>query len=268
MIKSFYLHAVSQAGIDPNDSVLVVCGGPYDKQVMELSGLKNVVISNVGYHDGVKEFAPFNWIYQDAENLTLADNSFDYVVVNAGLHHCASPHRAMCEMLRVAKKGILVSEASDNWFVRLSVALGFTSDFESEPALLSGGTHGGYRNTELPNYIYRWTEREVEKAVRSYLPQWQHSVRYIYGYRIPTERFTMSTSTTKRLVVTLVSRLVWLLERVMPKQGNHFAFVVSKQGELQPWLKDIDGAIHVDLDWVAKNKKYNPKNYRKNPSPF
>jgi ubiquinone/menaquinone biosynthesis C-methylase UbiE len=31
------------------------------------------------------EFHPFKWSYQDAENLSFKDKSFDFVVVHSGL---------------------------------------------------------------------------------------------------------------------------------------------------------------------------------------
>ena len=262
-MKDLYSHVASQAGIDRNDTVLVVCGGEYDKKVILSLGVINAVISNLDYSDGITntDYAPLKWMSLDAENLNVDDNSFDWVVVHAGLHHCRSPHRAMCEMLRVARKGILVVEARDSLLVNIAVALGFTSDYEVESAILSGGKSGGCRNTKIPNYIYRWTEREVEKTVNSFLPQWRHIIRYFYGYRIPTQRFTMSKSKAKRLIVALIDRCVLILEIFLPKQGNFFAFVVTKGGALHPWLKTVGGSLEVDLELIGK--KYDPKAYLK-----
>jgi ubiquinone/menaquinone biosynthesis C-methylase UbiE len=58
---------------------------------------------------GGDEFAPFSWSFQDAEQLSFEDEAFDYVFVHAGLHHCASPHRALLEMYRVARRGIMAT---------------------------------------------------------------------------------------------------------------------------------------------------------------
>jgi ubiquinone/menaquinone biosynthesis C-methylase UbiE len=48
---------------------------------------------------------------QDAENLSYDDRAFDLVVVHAGLHPCYSPHRALLEMYRVARRCVVASVA-------------------------------------------------------------------------------------------------------------------------------------------------------------
>lgn len=52
-------------------------------------------------------YAPMEWSYQDAEHLTYGDETLDVCVVHDGLHHCRSPHQALLEMLRVARRGVL-----------------------------------------------------------------------------------------------------------------------------------------------------------------
>src|SRR6478609_2232310 len=100
----FYLKVMRNLGLQSDESVLVVCGGPYDQRTLEAVGLSNVVISNISHHDGVTTYGPYPWEFQDAEHLTRPDVSVDWVVVHAGLHHCGSPHWALCEMLRVARR--------------------------------------------------------------------------------------------------------------------------------------------------------------------
>ena len=73
------------------DTVLVVCGGISDKNELLKQGFKNVIISNLSPHAGVEDYSPYKWEHQDAENLSYKDDSFDWVFVKAGLHHCASP---------------------------------------------------------------------------------------------------------------------------------------------------------------------------------
>ena len=192
MACDFYLEVAKSIGFKPDDSVVVICGGPYDRTVMKTCGLSNVVITNVDHHGGETDLSPYSWEYQDAEAMTCADDSADWVAVHAGLHHCASPHKALCEMLRVARKGVLVIEARDSLLMRLAQRLGMTPRFELEPALLTGGKWGGYRNTKLPNYIYRWTEREFEKTVTSFAPQYVFDFSYRYGYRLPLQRLEMA----------------------------------------------------------------------------
>src|SRR5260370_18941530 len=114
-------------GLD--SSVLVVCGGGYDRDVFLGLGFRRVTISNLDSRldsrmDG-SEFAPYPWSLQDVESLGFADGAFDFVVVHQGLHHCHSPHRGLLEMYRVARRGGLAFEPRDTRLVRLGVRLGF-----------------------------------------------------------------------------------------------------------------------------------------------
>ena len=49
----------------------------------------------------------------DAQALLFEDNSFDLVCEFGALHHIPNPRKAVCEMLRVARKGIFVSDNND-----------------------------------------------------------------------------------------------------------------------------------------------------------
>jgi ubiquinone/menaquinone biosynthesis C-methylase UbiE len=261
MSQNFYSEVLSGAGILPDDAVLVLCGGSYDQQQLVAAGIKRAVISNVDFHAGVTDYAPYEWSHQDAENLTVGDLSFDWCIVHAGLHHCASPHRAMCEMLRVARKGIVVIEARDSALMRVAARFGMTNDYELQVAALSNGQAGGYRNTNLPNYIYRWTEREVDKTVRSYHPEKFPSIKYFYRYSLPTGSMSMTRSAVKRLIAKSAAPVLKIFEILLPKQGNSFGFVVRKDGALQPWLQQADGKMSVDMGYL--NKIYAPEKYQK-----
>jgi len=47
---------------------------------------------------------------QDVNELEFDDEAFDYVLTKETLHHLTTPYRGLCEMLRVAKKGIILIE--------------------------------------------------------------------------------------------------------------------------------------------------------------
>src|SRR5260221_1631337 len=111
-MKDHYTNALrkllDQGLIKREMQVLVVCGGPHDREILLSAGFTNVTISNVDPRLTGTEFAPFTWCFQDAENLTFKDGEFDFCIAHDGLHHCQSPHRGLLEMYRVAKKGLLV----------------------------------------------------------------------------------------------------------------------------------------------------------------
>ena len=49
----------------------------------------------------------------DALSLPFADGSFDYVIATGVLHHIPDPDRAVREMVRVAKKGVMISDSNN-----------------------------------------------------------------------------------------------------------------------------------------------------------
>lgn len=251
-LADFYLETIRKAGIGPDETVLVLCGGSYDRRTLEAAGIATAVISNLGHHDGATAYGNYAWERQDAENVARADGSVDWAVVHAGLHHCASPHRALCEMLRVASKGIVVVESRDSLVSRLARRLGLVPDYELEPALLSNGERGGYRDTAIPNYIYRWTESEIEKTVASFDPAHRHAIRFYYDWRLPMQRIAMARNPLVRLAVRTAAAARGLLRASMPKQGNCFGIVVRKTQVPQPWVKRQEsGELLPDLAFIA-----------------
>lgn len=261
MSIAIYARVVADAGIAVDDTVLAVCAGNYDRQTLIDAGVRTAVISNVDFHAGQTDYAPYAWQYEDAENLSAGDESFDWCIVHAGLHHCASPHRAMTEMLRVARKGIIVIEARDSLLMRLAVRLGATRDYELEPAVLSNGAYGGFRNTPIPNYIYRWTEREVQKTVCSAVPHLKPDIRFHYGYRLPIQRLRMSQNIAIKWLAAVVDPMVWLVKAIAPRQGNEFGIIVRKTASLQPWIERKDGKFVPRMDYLMT--LMDPKKYRK-----
>lgn len=230
---------MSRLLIPKDATILVVCGGEGDRAVFQELGYTNVTISNLQEQVGSGQFHPYNWALQDAEKLTYPDESFDYVVVNAGLHHCASPHRALLEMYRTARSGILVVESRDNLLVRLAQRLGFSWEYEL-PGVFCDSSHlGGVRASSVPNYIYRWNEREVMKTVQSYAPFAHHRIDFYYGLRLPYWLLDRCGSSGHRVAASLASPFVKALVRVFPRQGNLFAFFIHKPivTDLHPWMK-------------------------------
>ncbi len=66
----------------------------------------------------------------DAENLSFADGSFDVVAVHDGLHHLERPERAIREMARVARRGVLILDPARAVLTRIAVWLGIALNVE------------------------------------------------------------------------------------------------------------------------------------------
>jgi len=239
-------------------SVLVVCGGETDKKVFQELGFTNVTISNLDSRMTGTEFAPYKWSSQDAEALTFADNSFDLVVVCAGLHHCHSPHRALLEVYRVARRCAAALEARDGFLSRIAVRLGVVDEYEITAVAGNGLQFGGVKNTAIPNYIYRWTEREVTKTIASYAPYAPPEILWFHEFEPPFVVLRARKTLKALLILYGAYPVLWLITSVFKSQCNLFGFVLRKpglEGNLFPWLKLEAGKPAINRDWVEQNFK-------------
>ena len=236
-------------------SILVVCGGHADKEVLYTCGFRHVVISNVDGRMTGKEFAPFEWSFQHAENLAFDDNSFDFCIVHSGLHHCYSPHRALLEMYRVARKGILVCEPHDNFLTRMGVLFSVGQEYEHAAVFYNDCSCGGVENSSIPNYVYRWTAREIAKTIRSFYPCGKHRFRFIYKMRIPWTQLKGRKRKIFYYGILLLLPFLKVMNLVFPRQCNHLVAVVLKPklpDELFPWLFWREGGAGINETWLAK----------------
>jgi ubiquinone/menaquinone biosynthesis C-methylase UbiE len=96
---------------------------------------------------------------ENAESLSFSDGEFDYVFCKESYHHFPRPALALYEMLRVAKRGIVLIEPNDpnQIFLRKIKHL--------VKILVKGKSHvdAGYYE-ETGNYIYSISRREMEKV--------------------------------------------------------------------------------------------------------
>lgn len=243
--------------LDTGMRVLVVCGGRTDRLVLERCGFRNVVISNLGRRPAGTDLGSCGWSQQDAERLDFDDDSFDFAVVHSGLHHCHSPHRALLEMYRVALRGVLLFEPYDNVLTRVGVRLGFGQEYEYGGVagdLGRDGHRGGVADTTIPNFVYRFTEREIIKTIHSYAPYARHDIRFFYRMRIPWAQLRRRRRPHFYLAVRLAQPVLKAVEVVAPRQSNNFAAVILKPDlarAMHPWLRREGDAVEVNDDWLA-----------------
>jgi SAM-dependent methyltransferase len=227
VVTGFYeatLTTLMKSGdISISDRVLVVCGGPLDQKVMASVGFSDFTVTSL---TGDRP--------QSAENLTYESGSFDTVIVHAGLHHCYSPHRALLEMYRVPRKEVIAFESRDSLLMRTAVHLGLTEQYEVSSVTVDG--QGGVAESGIPNFVYRWTERDVMKAIASYDPTRAPSIKFFYDFRVPIYRFSISGRPLMHVIGVLLEPLSRIFAKLIPKQCNEFAFAISKDGGLHPWI--------------------------------
>lgn len=237
-------------------SVLVVAGGTADRDAFHSLGFERVTISNVDEEVTAESLAPYEWAYQDAESLGYEDGSFDLTVVSAGLHHCRSPHRALLELYRVARVAALALESRDSSLMRLAVRLGAVDEYELAAVAAHGLRSGGVANTSTPNYVYRWSEREVEKTVASFAPHARHRIRFFREFELP-EALVAIDRGARANVLRLARPVVSGITRLLPRQANLFAFAIEKPrlpADLQPWMR-VEGSELVP-DPVVVSRRY------------
>lgn len=230
---------------DPSDSFLFLCAGREDLAAACAAGLTQVTISNLGagsdqLPDG------YEWRGIDAEAILAGDGSYDFVVEHWGLHHCRFPWTAVAEMLRVSRKGVLFVEPVDSLFTSLGRKFGVGQNYELKAVKAHGYEEGGMRNTGVPNYVYRFTRKELEKNLRTMFPEIVPEVRVETFLHIPASAFGSPERRgfLRRGAETLLSAGA----RGCPLLHNQIAgFVRSPSGcALQPWLRLADGRVHPD----------------------
>jgi ubiquinone/menaquinone biosynthesis C-methylase UbiE len=254
----FYRHVLrnllEDGLLDRGMSVLVSCGGAADRDALRDEGFTNVTITNVDEAGDDGSLAPFAWERQDAENLSYEDGSFDLAVVSAGLHHCRSPHRALLELYRVARVAAVALEARDSALMRLAVRLGAVDEYELAAVAAHGLRSGGVANTSTPNYVYRWSEREVEKTVASFAPHARHRLRFFREFELP-DTLIEADRGPRAALLRLARPVVTGITRVLPSQANLFAFAIEKPqlpDDLQPWMRVDGGVLLPDPDAVGR----------------
>jgi hypothetical protein len=100
----------------------------------------------------------------------------------------------------------------------------------------------------LPNFVYRWTERDVEQTIHSMNPTGSHRFRYFY--RLVTPSWQLSKR--RNPVFRLLARVLRTVEHFAPAwTANVFAAMVVKPTELHPWLAcDSRGDISLRWEWL------------------
>ncbi len=227
--------------INKTDKILVICGNINDSIRLKNLQFNNYLITSIDKKaPGIKHYQQ-----ADAHQLPFADCSFDLVIVSRGLHHCDSPHQALNEMYRVSRKTIIVNESQDSILVRLLVKLGITLEYET---FCIDYKEGGLNGSAIPNFIYRWTKREVRKTINSFDPTRQHNILFFSEFLFYQEFLSPDHAWKKKSKVKLLNRnllqfffnsMVFILNLIFKNQGNDFTFIIRKDKSLpQPWINN------------------------------
>jgi SAM-dependent methyltransferase len=248
--------------VDPNEKVLVVGGSWQDAEVLHSAGFQDITLSS--FRAELEGDRPAGLCLKvrrltlDAERIELEDGSFDCVVAHEVLHHCRSPHKALCEMLRVAGKHILLLEPNDSLSMRVLTWAGFSFPYEIFSVVYHEGMAGGVRDTGIPNFIYRWNANEVRKTVSSYLAEYTFSVHAHphWDFNVNAEHLSLRRETridaitsvigsNALLILLRAAQIVFNAIPILRQQGNKFFCCIEKMEKLQPWLTAGNGKIKL-----------------------
>lgn len=103
------------------------------------------------------------YLQQNAESLTFQDETFDYVLCKESYHHFPRPMVALYEMLRVARKGVVLIEPNDNYIHERWTGLAFRRSIDLAKSLL-GRELGRNAYEPVGNYLFTLSRREIEKV--------------------------------------------------------------------------------------------------------
>ena len=256
MSDTFYaetLRRLKKAGrLHETMSILVVCGTHVDRDVFFNEGFKDVTISNINESHGDDRIAPYRWMRQDVEALSVEDAAYDWLVVHHGLHHCRRPHNALLEMYRAARVGILVCEPRDNVLVRIGKGLGVGQEYEVHAVADNEQVGGGVNDSAIPNFVYRWRPREIIDCLKAYSPEFE--IEHTLYHHLEVHWHDLKVKRNK--IPWCIALLSWPLLRVgvacIPSLANTFALAVYKTNRTHPWLKQTDRGVLPDNEWFRQ----------------
>jgi SAM-dependent methyltransferase len=245
---------LSVHAIRPGESSVLDIGADEEElEMLGILGFTHVTASNIGGYKG--------HIALDAEAIALDDNSYDVVFTHAVIHHCRSPHKAVLEMARVARRHVVFIEPNESAFLRLLVQLRFSYPYEIAAVEGNNYEFGGVRNTPVPNFIFRWGKRELRKTIHAGFPERQWRVEgypywdfYVNEYDIEMRRETRLGVFSKVFGTTNFIRLLHGAQKLLNltsatrSQGNKFLGVISK-GPLHPWIEMSEGELRLKRDY-------------------
>jgi SAM-dependent methyltransferase len=251
---------IRDCGVDVSGHVLIVGGSFEDASVLFRAGFRRITLSNLMSLDTIQqneaerapriEGAVIDLVSEDVEDCHLPDGSYDLVLAHEVLHHCRSPHKALLEMLRVARKHVVIMEPNDSAAMNAMVRMGFSFPYELPAVIDHNYESGGVRNSCVPNYIFRWNKRDMFQSAASFMPESDFNlyVRQYWDFNVDKNDLALRQQTrigafTRVLGPDLFLATLHAFQAVVNRlpvvgaQGNKFFGCITKQAQLKPWLR-------------------------------
>lgn len=241
---------IESGKLDTEGALLVLGASDGDELVLRKAGWSSITLSNFVSSNSIQS-PDTSYLELDAEDIALPDESFECVAAYEVLHHCRSPHRALCEMLRVSRRYVIFQEPNDSRLYAWLRRFGFVSSFEIAAVVGNGFVSGGVRNTAVPNYIYRWNHATAHQTALSFMPDrvihlhsypyWElNHTEFELGLKLESPLGVLIKAfggprrfrQVLRLAESTLNRL--LLSRHL---GNQFFCCIEKTDQLHEWLR-------------------------------
>jgi len=196
-------------------SLLVVCGGDGGEATFFCNqGFRNVTNSDFSANalDQCQKRDPrFKTLYLNAQKMDLEDSSFDIVLVKDGLHHLPRPVQGFHEMLRVARRAVVVIEPHAGLSAKL---LG--REWEE---------HAG-----VFNFVFRWNPELFRQAAKSQLLKQPMTIitRRLWDHALAVHNLVRAMGS--RPVALLAAKAVYSALWAANPFGNQFIGIVVKNG--------------------------------------
>lgn len=258
MYESFLARLLSLKLLDA-DSRVLICGAEIrDVQAMQNLGIQRFELSNLVQHSESIS-SQFSCHVENLENLSHPDESFDFVIAHQVLHHCLHPHQALAEMYRVSRKGVIFFEPKDSLLTRIGVHLGIGQEFETASVHAHRLKGGGSADSSIPNYVFRFSKREICKFFSAANPTGPHRIIFESFVRPPTNQLKSRSPRWAHPAIDLLGVLMSSLARYLTGFSNSFAVLVLKpnvSGALYPWLtRASSGEVVPFKDWFDARYK-------------
>jgi len=251
--KKFYEKIINKVILNKNSKILILGATMYDCELFKNNGYLNVTISNL---DSKNLYQPYSHSIQDLRKLSFKDGSFDYVVANACIHHTSKPHNAILEMYRVSKKGIIVIEGNDSKLIKLSNYLKLSQEFELSAVANKKDLYdlGGVDNSNIPNYVFRWTKREIYKLITCYEPQYIHKIYYFYESDFEGYKNVRKVKLIK-IILFFMEIIAKIYFYFFNSEKNLFCFYINKEDRKpQKWIKlNKENKVELDQKYISEN---------------
>lgn len=151
----------------PDSNWLTVGDGRYGKDahffIKKGFNVLATDISDVLLKEGKKAGFIDDYSKENAEALSFSNNQFDFVFCKESYHHFPRPMISLYEMLRVARKGVILIEPNDCYISSTFLNV-FFQNFKDVIKSLLKKRFIRHTFEESGNYIYSISKREIEKV--------------------------------------------------------------------------------------------------------